>query len=212
MISKRLREVAFFTIGSKILLDVGTDHAYLPIYAIRKKYIKKAIVTDIAFGPLNNAKSNIKKNKMDNYISAKLFDGIYECNADVLTITGMGGELTKKILVEGLNKLPNVKKIIIQANKDSSLVRKYMNDSNYKIINEKIVLDKLIYEIIVYKKGKQKLDELDIIFGPVLRKEKNLLFIRKYKSKIKILEKALKNAKDKEKLINEIDKIRKILE
>lgn len=38
----------------------------------------------------------------------------------------------------------------------------------------------------VVKKGHQELDEKDILFGPVLRKQKNPLFIEKWERELKI--------------------------
>jgi tRNA (adenine22-N1)-methyltransferase len=40
----------------EILADIGTDHAYLPIEAIRGGLCKKAIACDIVEGPLKIAK------------------------------------------------------------------------------------------------------------------------------------------------------------
>ena len=47
MISKRLELVASFVPQGAILLDVGSDHAYLPIELVERGQIKSAIAGEV---------------------------------------------------------------------------------------------------------------------------------------------------------------------
>ncbi|CIW00271.1 Bcl-2 family protein [Streptococcus pneumoniae] len=47
MISKRLELVASFVSQGAILLDVGSDHAYLPIELVERGQIKSAIAGEV---------------------------------------------------------------------------------------------------------------------------------------------------------------------
>ena len=49
-ISKRLLCAASFAQNDEFIADVGTDHAYLPIYLYTKKIIRGAVVSDINGG------------------------------------------------------------------------------------------------------------------------------------------------------------------
>ena len=51
----RLDLIASYTKGSKIVCDIGCDHAYALIDAINKYGVEKGIPADINEGPLNNA-------------------------------------------------------------------------------------------------------------------------------------------------------------
>ena len=58
-ISKRLLCAAEFARNGDFIADVGTDHAYLPIYLCTKGIIKGAVVSDINEGPIERATKNI---------------------------------------------------------------------------------------------------------------------------------------------------------
>ena len=51
MISKRLELVASFVPQGAVLLDVGSDHAYLPIDLVEKGHIEHAIAGEVVEGP-----------------------------------------------------------------------------------------------------------------------------------------------------------------
>ena len=60
----RLDLIASYTKGSKIVCDIGCDHAYALITAIREYGVEKGIASDINEGPLNNAIKSIKSNNL----------------------------------------------------------------------------------------------------------------------------------------------------
>ena len=100
-LSKRLSTVASFVRNGVIVADVGTDHAYLPIYLVQSKKAKKAIATDINEGPLSRARENILQNGLENEILTYISNGLngIESNfPDDIMICGMGGELIAEIL------------------------------------------------------------------------------------------------------------------
>ena len=60
MISKRLELVASFVPQGAILLDVGSDHAYLPIELVEKGHINRAIAGEVVVGPYQSAIKNVE--------------------------------------------------------------------------------------------------------------------------------------------------------
>ena len=46
---------------SKKILDVGTDHGYVPIHLVKNKRVISAIAADISGSSLQKAKDEIKK-------------------------------------------------------------------------------------------------------------------------------------------------------
>jgi len=76
------------------LADIGTDHAYLPIEAVRAGLCERAIACDIVAGPLHIAKKNIRAAQLEHKIDVRLGDGLRplrENEADCIVIAGMGG-------------------------------------------------------------------------------------------------------------------------
>ena len=55
-LSKRLALIAGFVSSGKGVVDVGTDHGYVPIYLAQNGYQGKIYASDIREGPLSHAK------------------------------------------------------------------------------------------------------------------------------------------------------------
>lgn len=163
MLSLRLKTIADLVDKDSVIADVGTDHAYLPIYLIKENIIKKAIASDISPKVIENAKKNVQKYHLEDQISLYISDGLKNIKEDYnfLVIAGMGSSTIKKILSN--QNLPN--KIIIQSNNNLAELRKFMNQLNYKIVIEKVIFDSRYYSIIKYTKQKEKLTEEEILFG-----------------------------------------------
>lgn len=198
------------------LADIGCDHGYLAIEAL-KKGIKFVQLIDNKEGPLNVAKKNLNDSDYKDKVEFTLASGLVELRDDIncVAILGMGGELICDILEEGKDKLSNLSKIILEPNTKSRVLRQYLFDNCFKIISEKIVKENdKFYELILCEKSDKisKYDQLDILFGPVLRKEKSPIFIEywtylynKYK---KIISSSINPPK---KLIEEVRNIEEIL-
>jgi tRNA (adenine22-N1)-methyltransferase len=178
-ISKRLKFIVD-QIKFKSIVDVGTDHAYVPICAILNKKIKKAIATDINKNVLKIAEKNIHASKLEYFIDLRLSDGLKNVapkEAETLIISGMGGLLIKKIICDSLNVFLSFDQIILQPQKNSYEVRKLLHANNFKITNEIFLCDrKKYYNIICADKGDDIFyREIDYVFGKILLDQNNLL-------------------------------------
>ncbi|HHX93752.1 MAG TPA: SAM-dependent methyltransferase [Tenericutes bacterium] len=215
-LSKRLLKIAEMVPKDATVADIGCDHAYLAIYLVLTGKTNKAIVTDIRKKPLLKAKENIEKFNLTKIIFPRLGDGLEaiqkEDKIDTLIISGMGGKLILKILNEGKDKLSPT--LILQANNSVRDLRLWCQNNNYKIVDEAIVYEKgHYYEIIFAKRGHKLLTEKEILFGPILLKRKESLFIEKYKKELDLKRKILKNIKDEDSIqYKNIEKEIKILE
>ncbi len=97
----RLLCAASMVRNGAVVADVGTDHAYLPIYLISSGNAVRAIASDINEGPLSRAEANIRRFALSDKIATRLTPGLTGIEAyaptDIL-ICGMGGELIASIL------------------------------------------------------------------------------------------------------------------
>ena len=78
-----------------------THLAYLPVYLVQKKVVKKAYAADVRKGPLLHAKEHIEQYGLGEYIQTRLSDGgesFVPGESEVAVIAGMGGGLMQKIL------------------------------------------------------------------------------------------------------------------
>jgi len=170
-LSKRLLASAKYLKGFNYLADCGTDHAYLPIYAVENGLVNKAIASDNKMGPLSNAKKNIIVASLILKIQTKYADGLNYLNKDidVVSILGMGGRLITEIL-EKANK-QYLKRLVFGPNSEPKILRQYLMENNFNIIDEEIVEENdKYYQIIVCEPGTMELTELELEFGPIILK------------------------------------------
>lgn len=160
-LSKRLQMIAnCVPKNTHTVVDVGTDHGYIPIYLVKNKIAKKCIASDINVNPLNNAKNNIDRYKLGDCIDTRLGSGLSKIRtneADVIIIAGMGGMLTIDILRDGLDLVKAVGLVILQAQSDIPSVRRYLHLIDFHIEDEKMLCeDGKYYTIIIAKPGIEK--------------------------------------------------------
>ncbi len=193
ILNQRLTAVSKYITGD-ILADIGSDHAYLPIYAIENNLCTSAIAGEVVKGPYQAAVDNVKKYSMQNTIDVKLGDGLNVLEktnrVNTITICGMGGPLIAEILQNGKEKLMNQPRLALQSNIQTSVLRRTLMRLNYHIVDEEIIEEKgHIYEIVIAEYGNQELDEKELKFGPLLMNSKSDLFIKKWNRELEALRK-----------------------
>ena len=159
-IDARLIKCAKFLRGKK-LCDIGTDHAYLPVYALQRGLSSSAVAADINEGPLDCARKTIIKYNLDEKIKARLSDGLKEINpeeADDIVIAGMGGELISRILSDAPWTKNSEKLLILQPMTFEHTLRNFLFKENYEIIYEEaVVAANKVYTVICAKYTENKL-------------------------------------------------------
>lgn len=178
----RISLLASLSKGSEILCDVGCDHAYVLVEALKYHNVKRGIAADIGEGPLKAAMDTIIENRLIDKIDVILSDGFKNIDKpfDTAIIAGMGGSLISSIILEGIDKL-NDKKLILEPNIDAYKVRKVLVDNGFKIIDEYAINDmNKYYEIIVAESGHASYNEFELKYGPILLKKREDAFIDHY--------------------------------
>ena len=221
MISKRLELVASFVPQGSILLDVGSDHAYLPIELVERGQIEAAIAGEVVVGPYQSAVKNVEAHGLEEKIQVRLANGLAAFEeadqVSVITIAGMGGRLIATILEEGLDKLASVERLILQPNNREDDLRNWLQDNDFQIVAESILEEAgKFYEILVVEAGQMKLSASDLRFGPFLSKEVSPVFIKKWQKEVTKLEFALsqipeKNLEERQVLVDKIQAIKEVL-
>lgn len=188
-LSKRLEKVASFVPNGAILADIGSDHAYLPCYLVHKGIVEKAIAGEVVKGPFDSALRKVKEERLENYITVRLADGLQAIEetdrVDTVTIAGMGGPLIVSILEKDSEKLKNMTRLILQPNTHAHVIRQWAIKNEWAIIDEAIIEeDEKIYEILVLERGQMTLTEAEELMGKVLIKEKSDVFINKWTKEV----------------------------
>ena len=221
MISKRLELVASFVPQGAVLLDVGSDHAYLPIDLVERGQIEGAIAGEVVEGPYQSAIKNVEAHGLKEKIQVRLANGLASFEesdqVSVITIAGMGGRLIATILEEGLDKLASVERLILQPNNREDDLRIWLQDHGFQIVAESILEEAgKFYEILVVEAGEMYLSASDLRFGPFLSKEVSPVFVQKWQKEVAKLEVALdqipeKNREERQVLAHKIQAIKEVL-
>ena len=181
-LSARLSLIASMVPQGAYLADVGSDHAWLPIFLVESGKIDYAMAIDKNTGPFMRMKSNIEASKAAFRVKPLQSDGITRLDqgVDTLAICGLGGLLTCDILEAHPENLVNVKTIIVDPHRDLMAVRKRISELGYHIDDEAMVKeDRIFYTVIRFVKGEPEKPYTpnELAFGPVLMRRGDPIYL-----------------------------------
>lgn len=143
-LSKRMERVAWMVTEGNHLADIGTDHAYIPIYLCQQGRIPSAIAIDISSGPLERAREHVQNAGLSEYIELRLSNGTEKLRpgeADTLLLSGMGGLLMESILGRDDEVLSSAKELVLQPQSDIPDLRQWLHMKGWQIVCEDIIFD-----------------------------------------------------------------------
>lgn len=97
-LSPRLRLVASFVRPDVTVADIGTDHAYLPVWLVCSGHNPSAVASDVRPGPLARAAATVSRYDAADRIQLRQADGLDGVEAQDIVLAGMGGELIAELL------------------------------------------------------------------------------------------------------------------
>ncbi|MDD4335041.1 MAG: class I SAM-dependent methyltransferase [Desulfotomaculaceae bacterium] len=180
-LAKRLAAAAAYVPAGSVTADIGTDHAYLPIYLIEAGRCERVIATELRSGPFQSALRQVAEHKLNHKIDLRLGDGLKvlkSAEAEVLILAGMGGNTIREILAASPAVLNTVKMLILQPLADPGDLRIWLAANGWKIYDEQLVEENgRIYVVIVAVPGCEAVrDSLLLELGPRLAEKKDPLF------------------------------------
>lgn len=197
-LSPRLKIIADSIRGYESVADIGSDHAYLPIYLIKNEHIRNAIATDINAGPVEISKKRIKRHRVEAGVSVRKGNGlevIKPGETEVIVIAGMGGMLIRDILEKDEEIALSARLLILQPMKDSDKVRRWLLEHGFGITDEELVKDQdKIYEVIWAEPADRKIEAKgQMLVGNIIIEKKHPLAVEYINKKISELEKIMVN-------------------
>ena len=143
-LNARLLSAAELVRQNATFADIGTDHAYLPLFLLESGRISYAYCSDINEGPLASARRNAEDRGMSEKISFILTDGALSLCEKGITdyaICGMGGELIADII----DRAPHLKdkdvNLILQPMSRQATLRRYLASRGFEIKKESYSFD-----------------------------------------------------------------------
>lgn len=171
-LTPRLAAVASQVRPGARLLDVGTDHAYLPAFLVGTGICPAAVASDVREGPCARARATVEALHLEDRIRVVRADGLQGHNLqeiDDIVLAGMGGELMLSIL----GQVPQVRckrlRLILQPQTELAAVRKTMTGWGFELAGEYLAAEgRRLYHIMrfAYDDGTpHSLDRAQAEFG-----------------------------------------------
>jgi len=135
--------MAGFVLAGERVADIGSDHAYVPIYLVREGISPFAVLTDIKPGPLEQARISVERACLSDRIDFRLGDGLEaleKAEVDTVMIAGMGGETIISILEADKEKASSFRKYILQPRTKTELLVRWLCGEDFKVL-EKMTAD-----------------------------------------------------------------------
>ena len=141
------------------LVDVGTDHGYLPVFLLQQGKIQSAIATDIGEGPLQHARHTATEYEITD-MDFRLCDGLQGVSpdeVDTIVIAGMGGETIVSILTAS-PWTKEGKTLLLQPMTKVKLLRSWLAENGYAFRQERLVWDKgILYPVFIVSGGESRI-------------------------------------------------------
>ncbi len=138
--------------GCKVV-DLGTDHGYLPIWLAKQGKVKKAIATDVNVKPLQKAAGNVRKYKVTSLVDIRISDGlevVFPPEVDDIVMAGMGGDLIIQIIGSAPWLKDPEKHLILQPMSSIPDLRRFLAREGYAVQEEQAVIaDNRVYTVML---------------------------------------------------------------
>ena len=194
--NKRLQEILSLIPQGRGLIDVGTDHGYLPTELAKSGYTGHILASDIRPGPLSAARRTAEEAGLSDRIRFLLCDGLDQCPPeliDTVVIAGMGGDTICGIVDRAEWTMDPQYTLLLQPMTKAEVLRYWLSNNEYEICREELVLDGgRLYQILLVRYGaSQKLSDAELFTGQYTQVHDHPLFPALLDSCIKRFERQL---------------------
>ena len=156
-LTPRLHAVAELVPQGARFADIGTDHAYLPVWLLQRGVIEKALACDLRQGPLDRARATAEKYGQTGHMDFRLCDGLSGVRpgeADTIAIAGMGGETIAAILADAPWAWREECRLLLQPMSAQPELRRWLQGHGYTILREVLAREgDTIYTLFLVQAG-----------------------------------------------------------
>lgn len=169
--NKRLQAIESMVKPGVGLIDVGTDHGYLPVSLARHGYPGALFASDIGSGPLSAARRSARDAGVEARIGFQLCDGLSLCDpeaVDTIVIAGMGGDTICGILDRAEWCMDPRYCLLLQPMTRAEVLRYWLINNGFSIERERLIADGgEIYSLLCARFGSEmKLRDAELYTGP----------------------------------------------
>jgi tRNA (adenine22-N1)-methyltransferase len=193
----RLAGIASLVPSGTVVADIGTDHAYLPVYLVQEKACSKVIAVEKSELNSRFAQETVNLFNLNHKVEVRVGDGMLALDekddVEIVVIAGLGGKSICRMLIAAADRLGSYKSLVLQPMGDVALVRRWLVAHGFCFVREKLVQEKEhYYEVIAVEKGRQTVKEPILLeIGPTLLKDRDPLLVPWLRYKLKRYEKVM---------------------
>lgn len=184
-IGSRLETIGSLVPEGCVLADIGTDHAYLPVWLLEHGQIKRAIAGDIAAGPCQAARTTLAQHGLQDKVEVRLGSGLSVLQpgeADCIAIAGMGAATMISILEADMEVAEAAALLVLQPMAGAASLRAWLTGHGWQLVDEELVDDAPhFYEIISARRGAAPAySAAQLAIGPVLLAKQHPLLAQQF--------------------------------
>lgn len=178
-------------------IDIGSDHARLPIYLVQSGRITQAVASDIATGAVAQGRTHVAEQGLEAQITMRLGNGLQGMDlpavADI-AICGMGAGSICTIIGEQPRVKQGQTRLLLQAMTDTPVLRQYLATEGFDIEAEDCVYTEGRYYqcmVAVYTGAVRELDVVAAELGELNIQQRSPAFLQSVREREQRLQKWL---------------------
>lgn len=193
----RLAAVASLVPAGTVVADMGTDHAYLPLYLVTAKGCPRVIGVEKSQNICARARKTVRSFGLEHRIEIRCGDGLSalqeEDGVEVVVFAGLGGKTICRLLMQGATSLHRYRRLVLQPMGDGPLLRRWLLANGFALTHGRLAREKgHFYEIMGAEQGSMTVKDPFLLgLGPELLAEPDPLLVPWLEDKIRKCEQVL---------------------
>jgi tRNA A22 N-methylase len=142
ILSRRLEAVLELVRPCAVVADVGTDHALLPVAAVRRGIVERAVAVDLREAPLCGARAHIEQSGVAEQVLAVRGDGLLalrDVEVQAVVMAGMSGDSMLRLLAAAPEALARLEQLILQPNQNVGAIRVWALRNGWHLRDERML-------------------------------------------------------------------------
>ena len=156
-LSPRLRLLAEWVPLGAAFADIGTDHAYLPVWLWLEGRVRRCLACDLRPAPLRRARETARAHGAEGiqFLLCDGLSGIRPEDVDTISIAGLGGEKIAAVLERAPWTADGAHRLLLQPMTRAEVLRRFLADHGYAIQRERLVQEGDTLYVVMEARGGQ---------------------------------------------------------
>jgi tRNA (adenine22-N1)-methyltransferase len=163
-VTPRIRALASFVPPTtRVFVDIGTNHAILPIAVLREQRAMRCIGIDKSASALEDAQRRLRRCHALDRVELRIGDGLEPLTrdeVDTICIAGVGPRTVAAILTDGLPLMKEQEvRLVLNPFGGSAETRTFLAEHGFALLADTEVMDRgRTYTILVAQRGASRLE------------------------------------------------------